>query len=220
MHIINLIQSLLKPSGITAHLMKLNNESFILDVGCANESCSKIKKILPNCFYHCIDIKKQSMNEMIKADDYTVSSSQDFSKKLSSINRGFDCIISKHNLEHCEDWKETLNSIMKKVKFNGYIYLSFPCSQSINYPSRKGTLNFYDDPTHKNMIDSNIVIEELVKNNFEILNYKKKYQPIALYLIGFFLEPFSKYFNRVLTGTWEYYGFETIIISRKTKTNE
>ena len=216
----SIIQCFLKPSGITAHLMKLKDDSLILDVGCANGSCSKIKKILPRCYYHCIDINKQNINEMKKINDYTISSSRDFSRAISRINREFDCIISKHNLEHCEDWKGTLNSMIKKVKVNGYIYLSFPSSQSTNYPSRKGTLNFYDDSTHNHIIDSHFVIDELVNNSFEIMTYKKKYQPIGLYFIGFLVEPFSKLFNKVLIGTWEYYGFETIIIARKIKMNE
>jgi len=54
----------------------------------------------------------------------------------------------------------------------------------------------------------------------KIMTYKKKYQPIGLYFIGFLVEPFSKLFNKVLIGTWEYYGFETIIIARKIKMNE
>ena len=39
---------------------------------------------------------------------------------------------------------------MKKcLKKGGIIYLVTPSEKSIDFPSREGTLNYYDDKTHK-----------------------------------------------------------------------
>ena len=38
--------------------------------------------------------------------------------------------------------------MMNKLKQGGMLYLSFPCYDSLYFPRRMGTLNYYDDETH------------------------------------------------------------------------
>ena len=104
---------------------------------------------------------------------------------------------------------------MNKVKKGGKIFLSFPTEKSINFPKRPA-LNYYTDKTHKSTPPkSKYVINELKKNNFEILFFKKRYRPIIFFLIGLILEPISIITKRCLKGTWELYGMETIIHAKK-----
>ena len=58
-------------------------------------------------------------------------------------------------------------------------------------------------------------INELKNNNFEIIFSTRRYKPLFLWLIGLIIEPYSKYKKKVLKGTWEYYGFESIIWAKK-----
>jgi hypothetical protein len=122
-------------------------------------------------------------------------------------------------LEHCNDREETFNGIVKILKHGGNLFVSFPTKDSINFPSRKGTLNYYDDSTHKyNPPDFYKIISTLKENNFDIIFSSSSYKPLLYFLIGLLLEPLSKITNRVLFnsyGTWSYWGFESIIWARK-----
>ena len=59
--------------------------------------------------------------------------------------------------------------------------------------------------------------DELKNNNFEIIFSIQRNKPILLWLIGLIIEPYSKYKKKILKGTWEYYGFESIIWAKKIK---
>ena len=102
----------------------------------------------------------------------------------------------------------------KCLKSDGLIYLATPSENSIFFPSRKGTLNYFDDITHKEKpIKFNWIVSELNKDNFQIVKAIKEYKPIFYFIIGFFRE-FTK--PKVTDFyAWCFYGFESIVISRK-----
>jgi hypothetical protein len=62
----------------------------------------------------------------------------------------------------------------------------------------------------------NEVINYLNINNFEITFAVKRYQPFILALLGLLLEPISMLTRKKLPGTWELYGFESIIWAKKS----
>jgi hypothetical protein len=112
-----------------------------------------------------------------------------------------------------------LNAMMNIIKRNGKLFLSFPTNKSINFPHRKGTLNYYDDSTHRyNPPYFDEIIQKLKENNFEIIFQNVSYKPIMYFLIGLMLEPLSKLTKHVLFSsyaTWSYWGFESIIWAKK-----
>ena len=89
-----------------------------------------------------------------------------------------------------------------------------PSEKSAFFPSRKGTLNYYDDKTHKykpvNFLKTRAFIE---KNGFKIKKSKKQYKPLFFFIIGFFKE----FFNPKKTNfyAWSFYGFEMVIVAKK-----
>ena len=54
-----------------------------------------------------------------------------------------------------------------------------------------------------------------MRNGFEIVFSADGYSPIILRIYGFLIEPISKLRNLVMVGTWELYGFESIIWAKK-----
>jgi len=215
-NIIVFIKILLRSKGKTRFLMSLPREASILDVGCGNNSPFIIKKILPTCSYTGIDVGDYNQTQPIIADDYIVTSPMNFAKTIFDLPKKYDAVISSHNLEHCDDRDATLSAMLSALKIGGKIYLSFPCEQSVFFPSRNGTLNYYDDPTHKLIPPAiedifRIMKKNRLKINYSIVNYKPK----ILWFFGFLNEPFSKMLNKNLLGTWEYYGFESIIVATK-----
>lgn len=212
-----LLKKALRPKGKDAFLMSLPKDSTILDVGCGNNSPYRTKKILPHCSYTGVDVGDYNQSRPNIADEYIVTTPEDFAKTIMSLPSKYDAAICSHNLEHCDDREATLLSMLNALRSGGTIYISFPCEQSVAFPKRLGTLNYFDDVTHQFLPPSFSRTCELIsRSGFRIDYAIKNYQPMALWFVGMLNEPISKIRCKVSVGTWEYYGFETIIVATKT----
>lgn len=211
------LERILRPKGKIAFLRRLKSNAKLLDVGCGNNSPFKTKKILPQCEYVGLDIEDYNQAKPNMADQYLLTKPERFAATIQQLENQFDVVISAHNLEHCDQREETLNAMLAALKKNGWLYLAFPCEASIHFPKRYGTLNYYDDYTHQlTPPDFESIITLLKKNGFEILYATKNYRPLLLRVVGFLIEPLSRYKKKAMRGTWEYYGFESIIWAKKT----
>lgn len=217
-YIVSNILIWIKPNSKRAFIKSLGKNARIFDIGCGNDSAILIKSMLPKCNYTGIDIDDYNISDACKSlmDTYVLSKPDTFSDMIGTFINCFDGVISNHNLEHCDDPSKTLDSMLISLKDGGKIYLAFPSKDTTSFPSREGTLNYFDDQTHKyTPPDFDDVIKKLVHHGLKITYAKKKYQPLIPYLIGAILEPISLARKKVMRGTWEYYGFETIIQAEK-----
>lgn len=204
--------------GKQAFILKLKKNARILDVGCGNDSAFYTKMLLPSCIYHGIDIGDYNNSESSKTlmdACHIVTDPEQFAEKIAGLEIEFDAVISSHNIEHCNKPEETLAAICAKIKRGGLLYLSFPQKKTVFFPSRQGTLNFYDDPTHIYLPDTKRLIHIMRKNGMEILFSKEGYRPIYYFLRGGVLEPLSFLKNKTMPGTYSFWGFETVIWAGK-----
>ena len=207
-----IIELLLRPKGKVAFLVRLKADASILDIGCGNNSPYRFKKILPRCSYTGIDIGEYNQTKPNLADQYIITRPENLSGEIAKLTSSFDAVVSSHNLEHCNDRQEMLAAMLQSVKPGGLIYLSFPCQESIDFPKREGTLNYFDDPTHRvGPPNFDLLITELTRNGFQILYSERRYRPKVLWLFGCLFEPISARKRRNVRGTWEYWGFESIV---------
>lgn len=208
------------PKYYKANFLKIiNHNGTLLDVGCGNNSPYKIKSVYPDLIYTGIDIGDYNQIKPNLADKYIIVEPERFAQAIAEMPENFDTVVSHHNLEHVNDRKKTLESMIMSLKPNGYLYLAFPTENSINFPGpRKGTLNYYDDPTHKDTPpDFEQTILTLKQNNMKILFASESYKPFVMYIIGFLLERKSKKDKETKFGTWTYWGFHAIIWAKKNK---
>ena len=211
-----LVSRLLRGHGKLSFLSYLPENSKILDVGCGNDSPYRIKSVLAKCEYTGIDIGDYNQSKPNLANHYILTSPENFSNEILRMPARFDAVVSAHNLEHCNDRKATFLAMIASLKKGGRIFLSFPCEGSVYFPNRKGTLNYFDDETHKYAPPSfEELIEELRTHHFEIIFSSRNYKPKILWAIGLMLEPISLLRKRVMRGTWEFYGFESVIWAKK-----
>lgn len=210
------VHSILASKGKQAFIRKIRRGGKVLDLGCGNSSPYLVKLSRPDVEYWGIDVCDYN-NEKGKqyADHYIISDPLDFVNTIEGLPVKFDAIISSHNIEHCNDPIGTVNAFCEKIKKGGLLYFSFPSEDSVNFPKRKGTLNFYDDNTHIFLPKYKEMVRILQNNGFNIEFSKRKYQPFALRIIGGVLEPISKLKQKVFLGTWAYWGFETKIWAKK-----
>lgn len=216
--LIKILKKVLKPYGKANFLTSLPKNSRVLDVGCGNNSPHNAKKLRNDIFYVGIDIEdyNQSTKSLDVADEYIIANSNTFSRDIDAIQYDFDAIISSHNLEHCDNREAVLRSMSKKLLAGGKFYLAFPSSQSVKFPKRTNTLNYFDDTTHVDL-PPNVpwVLSVLKEFNLHVDVFSDGYRPLILRLLGMLIEPISILTGKRYLGSWEYHGFETIIIASK-----
>jgi SAM-dependent methyltransferase len=209
---------IVKPRGKSAFYNRLSSNCHVLDVGCGNDSPLLFKSRFPHGHYTGVDVSDYRHSVPIMADVYHVTTSAGFAAKIAEFNEEFDAVTSSHNLEHCEDRDATLVAITKALKMDGLLYLSFPSRASAGFPSRTGTLNYGDDETHLGEPpDLDCTIKILTDNGLEIIFKAERYRPFLLRTLGAIREKKSTRLKQVMTGTWEYYGFESIIWAIKRR---
>ena len=196
-----------------AFLQTLSPRPKILDVGCGNNSPQLTKTWRPDCCYVGLDVGdyNQDASPDRIADKYILSSSENFASTIESLQGNFDGVISAHNIEHCDDPNGTLKAMLNALRIGGRIYLAFPSEASVRFPSRIGTLNFYDDPTHKHVLNFEHTCRTIEISGFRIDVAVKRNRPLCLAIPGLLKEPFYALQKRVSYQTWALYGFESII---------
>jgi SAM-dependent methyltransferase len=135
----------------------------------------------------------------------------DFNASLGRMAGRFDAVVSAHNIEHCDDPDLTLTAMMAALKPGGRLFMAFPTEASVRFPHRRGTRNFFDDPTHKTMPSFAGLRDRIFGAGFRIDVAVRRYRPLRYVLAGLRNEIPSRLRKEVLFGTWALYGFESII---------
>lgn len=210
------LKGVLRPHGKTHFLLSLDSHASILDVGCGNNSPFQVKSVLPNSTYTGVDIGDYNQTKPNRADRYILTTPTAFTDALRAFHPEFDAVLSSHNIEHCDDREGTFDAMLKATRVGGRVYVSFPCEASVRFPSRAGTLNYYDDATHKHAPpDFDGLVQVLRQSGFKIEYSTRHHRPAFYWILGLLVEPVSRWRKRVMRGTWELYGFESIIVARK-----
>lgn len=206
----------LRRKGKIAFLRQLKRNARVLDVGCGNDSPLKAKAASSSIYYVGLDVGNYNMSctGSNGADEYHIVGPDEFACKLNEFRGSMVAVISSHNLEHCNDRYAVLRGMVDAMAPGGQLYLSFPSARSVDFPSRKGCLNFFDDKTHKKPVSINDVLSRL-RDDLVIDTCILGYRPLLLRIIGAVSEPISRRRHEVMLGTWERYGFETIIWAHK-----
>ena len=149
------IKKTIRPRGQRSFIDSLSKENCkILDIGCGKNSIF-LKSVRPNSTVYGVDISFFEQTEESKAlyDNLIICESKDFAQSIQNIDTDFHIVISNHNIEHCEDPQSTFTAMVERTKAGGSLFITTPSLSSVDFPSRGGGLNFYDDPTHVSPVD-------------------------------------------------------------------
>lgn len=197
-----------------------NREFKLLDIGAGNHSASLVKHYLPNCRYFGVDIDKAYNND---ESDFALMK-EFWEKDLTKLDfadipdASFDAILMAHIIEHLENGDEVLKALLNKLKKGGVIYIEFPGRKSTDLPSKKGTLNFYDDDTHCRLYTHEEIAAILEENDFKVISAgtRKDWRYIALMPIKI---PYHILKSGYVPGSvfWDWYGFAEFVFGQKLK---
>jgi len=209
----------IKPHHLFSFIHSIPRNGRVFDIGCGNNSPFIVKTLRPDVYYAGLDVGLYNQTHAPSrfANEFIVTEPSLFHLKIAERSEAFDCVISNHNLEHCDDYELVTLAMVKSLKKGGRAYIAFPCEESIHFPERKHPLNFAFDSTHRNLIGYSPFISLLKENGMKILFSGKRYRPIIPFIIGLLYEPVARLSGTPSPagGTWALYGFETIVIAQK-----
>jgi SAM-dependent methyltransferase len=144
--------------------------SKLLDVGCGNHSPSIVKRHFPHVTYHGVDRENWNRDDGdVACIDRFFDLDLDDDGALDAVeDDAYDAVICNHVLEHLADPVRVAGQLATKLRSGGRIYLEVPSARSLDLPRAehgwmgiKGCLNFWDDPTHKQIVDLRDVVGPL-----------------------------------------------------------
>lgn len=195
-----------------------NDTLKILDVGAGSHSASIVKKWIPKCEYHGIDISRNYYND---ANDLQLMDNfyeMDLTMlEFDSIPENyFDVMIMSHIIEHLYNGDEVIEMLISKLKSGGIIYIEYPSFRSTKLPSMKETLNFWDDPTHCRLYSLIEIYNLLMKNHFRIIEGGTRRQWINILFVPVksLVQWLSKGYVRAGV-MWDISGFAEYVIAEK-----
>jgi SAM-dependent methyltransferase len=210
-----LVRRSIRPRGREAFVESQKTGATVLDVGCGGDSPYLTKSQRPDLHYVGIDVSDYNQSAVSKAmaDEYLIVRPDKFALTIAGLGRRFDAVISQHNIEHCDDPPAVLAAIASVIKPGGQLYIAWPAEASAHFPSRLGTLNFFDDPTHKMLPRFDDLLGVLVRSGLKPTFQARAYRPTLPAVLGALLEPVSAWTGRVMPyrSTWAWYGFESLI---------
>ena len=190
----------------------------LLDVGAGNHSASQFKRWFPSAHYAGIDLDRKynnderdfaAMNEFFEMDLTHL--------RFAAIPDGrYDVILMAHVIEHLKNGDEVVRGLVPKLKPGGIMFIEFPGERSLHLPSMKGTLNFYDDPTHVRLFTAREVADLLRTQGLEIERAGMRRDPMGILLIPVAAVRTWQTFGFVSGGIfWDLLGFADYVVGVK-----
>jgi len=189
-----------------------------LDAGAGSHSATLTKQWFPLCDYYGIDRTKDYEND--KADFAVMKKFYEMDlMKLQFTNipdNHFDVLMMSHVIEHLSNGDKVIEALLPKLKAGGVVYLEFPAARSTRFPSKKGTLNFYDDPTHCRLYSLNEVSDILIQNGCKILRSGVRRDWIRILLLPLLMIKSKVKLGYVAGGVfWDILGFADFVYAKK-----
>lgn len=218
----SLIGGVARSLGVPPHLKRLyprfkNRPFALLDIGCGYNAPSKVKKYLPLCEYHGVDL------EMVGLDD----EDRAFMRRFYAVNLDhdrldglpdsyFDAIVMSHVIEHLRNGEIALDRLITKMKPGGFIYVEYPGLGSLSAPStRKGFLHFSDDPTHVRLYSTYEVVNAMLARGLTILDAGTRRDRIRLLLTPLLLLRGALQGDIWSGRPWDFFGIADFVFAQR-----
>ncbi|MBI5711620.1 MAG: class I SAM-dependent methyltransferase [Candidatus Eisenbacteria bacterium] len=194
----------------------------LLDVGAGNHSASLTKRWFPNCHYAGIDRDRSYNNDgadFAAMDEFFELDLTDLRFEAIPGAR-YDVILMAHVIEHLPNGDEVIRGLVPKLRPGGVICIEFPGRRSLHLPSKKGTLNFHDDPTHVRLLTAGEVAGLLRGLGLEVLRAGTRRDPLGILLLPVHALRAKQAHGYVPGGVfWDLLGFADYVVGRRPESS-
>lgn len=213
------IKSVLMPTRLKFLRKRFGDSAFrLLDVGCGSGAASVTKKWFSRCEYHGIDRTREygnSPSDFAAMDRFFLLDLVE--SKLDMVPENYyDAVIMSHVIEHLPNGQLVLADLVTKIRIGGVIYIEYPGLRSTYLPSKQGSLNFYDDPTHCRVYSVEELSKRLQQENCRVLEFGTRRDWLRIILMPI-LMIHSKLSLGYVTGAvfWDLLGFAEFICAER-----
>jgi len=190
----------------------------LLDVGAGHHSALAAKRWFPNCHYAGIDRDRHYHND---ERDFAAMD-QFFELDLTRLefagipDASYDVLLFAHVIEHLTNGDEVLRALVPKLRPGGFVYVEFPGPQSLHFPSKRGTLNFYDDDTHVRVFDAKEVAGILRGCGLRIVRAGTRRDPLGILMLPVHAWRVKRQHGYVPGGVfWDLFGFADQVLAER-----
>lgn len=211
--------SILIPTRFRPFRKRFRTVAFnFLDAGAGSHSASLTKQWFPLCNYYGIDRTRTYENDENDFKAMAGFYEMDLTRLEFSVipDDYFDVLMMSHVIEHLPNGDQVIERLLSKLKKGGVIYIEFPSVRSTKFPSKKGTLNFYDDDTHCRLYSIQEVANILVKNRCTILKSGIRRDWVRILLMPLWIISSKIKLGYIAGGVfWDILGFADYVFAEK-----
>jgi len=192
------------------------NKNF-LDIGCGNSSPLRFAYMFDkNYNYYGLDREEYNIRTADKSIGkiYSIDLEKQNIKEILK-NTKFSIINFTHVIEHLNNGYDVISQLREIQPKGGLLYIETPSPESITFKSTgSGTLNFFDDASHKKVYPIDEIEKILIKNNYKIIKKgkRKDYRMLIIFPIAIIIFILIR---KPVYGTflWDIKGFANYILA-------
>lgn len=194
----------------------------LLDIGAGNHSATLTRQWFPHVHYTGVDRDRAYNNDPADFAAMDAFHEIDLTRlDLSALpDGGFDAILMAHVIEHLENGDEVVRALTPKLRPGGLFCLEFPGRNSLRLPSKKGTLNFHDDPTHVRLFTAGQVSRLLSESGMRVLHAGTRRDWSGILFMPLHAFNAKRYHGFVPGGVfWDLFGFADEVFAERIAPN-
>jgi 2-polyprenyl-3-methyl-5-hydroxy-6-metoxy-1,4-benzoquinol methylase len=197
----------------------------VLDVGCGNHSPALTKRHFPRCVYHGIDSSRWNRDaEDDAAMDRFFDLDLEQPDALDAVEDGaYDAVFCSHVLEHVGEPYAVAGKLASKLAREALLYIEVPSGRSLKLPRARdgwfgirGVLNFWDDETHRTMVDLSRLRAALEDQGYRVTppRYRRLWRRCLL-LPAYVLAGLAWRGYVPASVVWDVAGFAQYVVARR-----
>jgi SAM-dependent methyltransferase len=180
-----------------AFVAQVPRDGSLLDLGSSDgETLRHFAELRPDLQIHAVDLADRPEMYPPNCQFHRADLERD---RLPWPDSSMDAVTCLHLLEHLHDQTLLLREVARLLKPGGRVYFETPHPKTLALPSLRGafTLNFYDDPTHVQLVTMGALGQQARQAGLEVVGsgISRNWLFAAAHLIFVFLPPSRKKFT-------------------------
>lgn len=187
----------------------------ILDLGCGDGSPQVFAAAFPTSSYIGVDHDGDRDPRADSAETARFISADLETTTLDEVaDASVDLVVATHVLEHLKRGCNLIDTVARKLRPGGFLFVIYPTPDSVHFPSMRGTLNFYDHPEHVTVVTPEELVAHVRSAGLSILSEGVSRNPVAIAIMPARVILTAPFGALSASAFWDIYGFERYLIAK------